>query len=493
MNSPTKSSKPSNESSRSSVNSPTKLTKSSNPYRSPFKTKYRRSGIKRVQKWSPRLSFGGGQTTPRGHKIHSPSPYFNSKTKKSDPTKNWDLNALKTIADNEVFVNNITEMLQEMNVFLIRKIVKVLGKKVAIDVMKTTHAIQSLGGLDLPTTSKAGPFPKTRRTKRTIGGVFIKIAKDKIPIDQWKEINQASEKNKPKKIKRKGMTPRSTPRTSSRSVRKSSMSNPRVLFGSDLPGETGKRGSLGRVNLSKEFQSIKLNETLPKTPILPITPPRPKTQSYDPISDKQRIGETLFPHVKAQQPAYARKITGMLLEGLDNTRLSNLLDEPNHLKNAVDEALRQYKEAVEPENSREKIGEQLYHKVKSSVDVQEQKFIGKITGMLLEMGDQNQALLLQVLESPDALTYYIKILLELLHQEKQTLGNTLYSKVQLHTTNAKKVTGMLLELDSSYVRELLACPYKLKDKIEECLSILGANDLAINFVTPFPKSRKCPR
>jgi len=113
--------------------------------------------------------------------------------------------------------------------------------------------------------------------------------------------------------------------------------------------------------------------------------------------------------------------------------------------------------------------------------------------MLLEMGDQNQALLLQVLESPDALTYYIKILLELLHQEKQTLGNTLYSKVQLHTTDANKVTGMLLELDSSYVRELLACPYKLKDKIEECLSILGANDLAINFVTPFPKSRKCPR
>jgi len=53
---------------------------------------------------------------------------------------------------------------------------------------------------------------------------------------------------------------------------------------------------------------------------------------------KQMIGERLFPLVKAQQPSYAGKITGMLLE-MDNGELLHLLESHPALKEKVDEAL----------------------------------------------------------------------------------------------------------------------------------------------------------
>merc|ERR1712226_1395180 len=97
-------------------------------------------------------------------------------------------------------------------------------------------------------------------------------------------------------------------------------------------------------------------------------------------------------------------------------------------------------------------------------------------------------LLKQVIESPDALAEYINNSIWVLQEEKKMIGNYLFPLVQLHTTKAKKVTGMLLELDPIYLNSFEQDPYALKEKVEESLSLLENNDgLVLNFVSPCKK------
>merc|ERR1712113_110266 len=155
---------------------------------------------------------------------------------------------------------------------------------------------------------------------------------------------------------------------------------------------------------------------------------------------------------------------------------------PELLKEAVKEALNVYNKFSGLR--REELGQQLYEMIAQNISSKEQSLISKITGMLLEMPDE---LLKQVLESPDALTYYINNSIWVLQEEKKMIGNYLYPLVQLYTSKAKKVTGMLLELDPTYLNELAQDSHALKEKVEECLSLLEDESELVNFISSFKK------
>ncbi|KAG1152102.1 hypothetical protein G6F37_001898 [Rhizopus arrhizus] len=57
-----------------------------------------------------------------------------------------------------------------------------------------------------------------------------------------------------------------------------------------------------------------------------------------PETQKQMLGERLYPLINAQQPEYAGKITGMLLE-MDNGELLNLLEDSKALDSKINEAV----------------------------------------------------------------------------------------------------------------------------------------------------------
>merc|ERR1719238_984589 len=88
---------------------------------------------------------------------------------------------------------------------------------------------------------------------------------------------------------------------------------------------------------------------MPGQPMPSQTPPGPPNANAPlsaavlaaapPATQKQMIGEKLYPAIAKFQPELAGKITGMMLE-MDNSELLLLLESDQQMKNKVEEALR---------------------------------------------------------------------------------------------------------------------------------------------------------
>merc|ERR1719335_516442 len=82
------------------------------------------------------------------------------------------------------------------------------------------------------------------------------------------------------------------------------------------------------------------NQTPPGAPPNPNAPlSAAALAAAPPATQKQMIGEKLYPAIAKFQPEVAGKVTGMMLE-MDNSELLLLLESEQQLKAKVDEALR---------------------------------------------------------------------------------------------------------------------------------------------------------
>lgn len=122
------------------------------------------------------------------------------------------------------------------------------------------------------------------------------------------------------------------------------------------------------------------------------------------------------------------------------------------------------------------LGDKLYAVISES----EPEEAGKLTGMLLEMEDDD---VIRLLCNPPALTLQLLEAKRVLKKdnpiqartdsEEQSLGDQLFALVQAaNPQKAGKLTGMLLELGDEEVKKLLHSPKLLKEKIKEAEEVL---------------------
>nr|XP_002736721.1 PREDICTED: uncharacterized protein LOC100367271 [Saccoglossus kowalevskii] len=105
----------------------------------------------------------------------------------------------------------------------------------------------------------------------------------------------------------------------------------------------------------------------------------------------------------------------------------------------------------------EVLGEHLY----SLIDPLQPQYSDKITGMLLELGNEE---VIQLLQYPELLKKRVWAAMEVLqregniksHADKELLGEKLYTKVDaIEPVYCAKITGMLLEMEAISIHQLL--------------------------------------
>ncbi|KAI9366220.1 hypothetical protein BD770DRAFT_311349 [Pilaira anomala] len=95
-------------------------------------------------------------------------------------------------------------------------------------------------------------------------------------------------------------------------------------------------GAAGQRKYANQARQNPAAETAESTAAAPLTAAALAAAPAE--AQKQMLGERLYPLINAQQPEYAGKITGMLLE-MDNGELLNLLEDNKALENKINEAM----------------------------------------------------------------------------------------------------------------------------------------------------------
>ncbi|CAI9723530.1 QUALITY PROTEIN: polyadenylate-binding 4-like [Octopus vulgaris] len=246
-----------------------------------------------------------------------------------------------------------------------------------------------------------------------------------------------------------------------------------------------------------------------------------------PQEQKQMLGETLFPLVHGMYPDKAGEITGMLLE-LEEAELLPLIDSHELLQGKVEEVVivLQAHEAMKDATTDIKTTEGqelLSSSMIGAIAPQEQKQVlgetlfplihnmypdkaGEITGMLLEL---EEAELLPLIDSHELLQRKVEEVVIVLQaheamkdattdikttegqellsssmigaiapqEQKQVLGESLFPLIHnMYPDKARKITGMLLELEEAELLPLIDSHELLQGKLEEVVIVLQAHE-----------------
>ncbi|XP_063418192.1 polyadenylate-binding protein 1A-like [Mytilus trossulus] len=153
--------------------------------------------------------------------------------------------------------------------------------------------------------------------------------------------------------------------------------------------------------------------------------------AYSMISDprrkqkKQKIGEHLFDLILSMYPDLAGKITGMLLE-IDNSELFHILESKESLEAKVEEAVAVLR---------------AHHVKETQLP---------LTATMLDKFPQQE--------------------------HKQLLGERIFPLIQsMYPDLARKITGMLLEIDYSELLHMLESKESLASKVQEAVGVLQAH------------------
>ncbi|XP_018517899.1 uncharacterized protein LOC108874030 [Lates calcarifer] len=194
----------------------------------------------------------------------------------------------------------------------------------------------------------------------------------------------------------------------------------------------------------------------------------------DEEEDLETLGEQLYTRIYPKHKDTAGKLTGMLLE-LPGPVLSQMLQDEAMLTAAVEKALRALQLEQEPSRvtckdeddvsvSSDSLGEQLFE----LVDIYNTGHSQKITGMLLE---QHKEAVLNLLSDPKLLEEQVNFALKTLKEQNEEtdvsdssdaddtekLGEKLFSLVEeMDPLHANDITGMLLEMDTAALQQLLS-------------------------------------
>lgn len=145
----------------------------------------------------------------------------------------------------------------------------------------------------------------------------------------------------------------------------------------------------------------------------------------------------------------------------------------------IQETIRASVVAVDNKEDRDTLlGDKLYGIIKHL----EPEEAGKLTGMLLEMDDEE---IIRLLCNPPSLRQQVveaKLVLEgiaddneagELAVEEEQLGDQLFMLIQaVNSQKAAKLTGMILELGEEEVKKLIVSPDLLMEKIKEAEDVL---------------------
>ncbi|XP_055959502.1 uncharacterized protein LOC126822367 [Patella vulgata] len=216
------------------------------------------------------------------------------------------------------------------------------------------------------------------------------------------------------------------------------------------------------------------------------------------VTLKDALGVNLYSKVSELTSTDAGKITGMLLE-CKKDQILRMLENKDVLKLYIETAQETLKSSCDnngmiddnngimddgikdPDDnkstsSNESLAEELYDKITNIVDCD--LMAAKITGMLLDLDSSK---LNDLMTSEEELKLAVEkartVLLETKSEEfnpHEDIADEIYTNVEKkYPELAPQITGMLLELDTDILKDLLTTTKELDNRIEEAFNVLS--------------------